>query len=165
MNTFEVTRKIISLGPQYDVVGADGTRALVRGKIIAVTPKLTMTAAGDGPELAVLTGNFLKTKFECTVGGQVLASLAFKMISIKKSFTLTFGGQDLKVEGDIMAFDFHLRDAQGVTLMSLSKQLSLRDKFLVTVQDRMPWQVAVLSAVAVDQKYFSDAPLAAALGD
>jgi uncharacterized protein YxjI len=166
MRTYEVTRRILSFGPQYDVTGDDGTRAVVRGKILAVTPKLTMTAGEDGGvELAKMEGNFLKTKFECSVGGQVLATLAFKVIAIKKSFTVTFGGRDLKVEGDITAFDFLLRDQQGATLMAISKQLSLRDKFQVTVNDPMPWQVAVMAAVAVDQKYFSDAEIAAALTD
>lgn len=118
MGSFVVSRRTVGFGPHYEVVGDDGSQAIVRGRILAVTPRLTMTAGPDGPELASLTGGFLKTRFECTVNGRILATIARR---------------------------------------------TGREGLRVTVADPMPWQAAVMVAVAVDQTILSDAEISAKL--
>jgi hypothetical protein len=40
--------------------------------------------------------------------------------------------------------------------MVIAKQLALRDKFAVTTSGVLPRDVALLTAVAIDQKFFQD---------
>jgi uncharacterized protein YxjI len=156
MHAFQVTRRLLSLGPQYDVVGEDGRHVVVRSRVLSLTPKLTMTAGEAGHELCTIEGNLLKTRFDCKLDGRAVATLGFKIITLEKSFTLTIGGHECKAEGDVPAFDFKLSDQHGGPLMAVSKQCSLRDRFQVCVAEAMPWQVAVMAAVAVDQKYVNE---------
>jgi uncharacterized protein YxjI len=156
MQAFQVTRRLLSFGPQYDVVGEDGRHVVVRGRVLSFTPKLTMTAGEGGHELCTIEGNLLKTRYGCKLDGRPVAALGFKMISFEKTFTLTIGGRECRAEGDVPAFDFKLSDEHGGPLMAVRKQWSLRDRFQVYVADGMPWQVAVMAAVAVDQKYVSE---------
>jgi uncharacterized protein YxjI len=156
MQSFQVTRRLLSFGPQYDVVGEDGRHVVVRAKVLSFTPKLTMTAGEAGHELCTIEGNLLKTRYACKLDGRAVATLGFKMVSFEKTFTLRLGAHECKAEGDVPAFDFKLRDEHGGPLMTVRKQWSLRDRFQVCVAEAMPWQVAVMAAVAVDQKYASE---------
>lgn len=159
MQTFEVTQKILSFGPTYEVrtAGEDPPLATVRGKIVTLSPKLTMVEGAEGLPLAELTANFMKTKFVMKgPGGAEIATLTFPLIALKKSFTLTVGGAEYKAEGGIFGGEFKCVDAQGNAVMVIAKQLSLRDKFAVSTNGVLPRDVALLAAVAIDQKLFQD---------
>jgi uncharacterized protein YxjI len=159
MEKFEVVHKLISVGAQYSV--HDGTTenvvATVRGKVLSLTPKLTMVAGQDGAPVAELSGNLTKTKF--VVAGpdkKEIGALTFPMFQFKKSFTLTVGKTEYKAEGDVMATEFRCNDSAGNPVMVINKQATLRDRFAVSVGGDLPREVALLAAVAIDQRFFSD---------
>jgi uncharacterized protein YxjI len=158
METYEVVQKILSFGPQYEVRAADSPEVLmtIQGKVLSMTPKLTMR---DGErEVATMQGNFMKTKFECfDAEKQPLGTLAFPLIALKKGFTLTVGDATIQADGGFLGGEFECKDANGHTVMKITKQLSLRDKFAVQTSGAVPRDVALLAAVAIDQKFFQDA--------
>jgi len=161
METFEVTQKLLSFGPQYEITaqGNPTVLFLVKGKILTMSPKLDMFqgSTGEGAPVASMTANFMKTKFECfDANKQLLGTLSFPMFAFKKGFALSFGGQEFKADGGFFGGEFKCTDAQGNNVMVIAKQLALRDKFAVTTSGVLPRDVALLSAVAIDQKFFQD---------
>ncbi len=160
MKSLEVTQKVLAIGPTYQVrvPGNDQVLWTVKGKLLSATPKLIMTQ-GD-TEVAVMKANFLKTKFEISVGGKVVANLAFPLIAFKKSFTLETNGKTIKAEGGILGRGFEAKSASGQTALAIKKNMSLKDSFQVDLDNaELPDEIAVMAAVAIDQKFFEESPL------
>jgi|SRR5215469_8329769 len=159
MQTFEVVQKLLSFGPSYEIrpTGQTDVAMTVRGKVLTMTPKLTMVAGADGAPVAELTANFMKTKFVVMgTDGKEKGTLQFPLLQFKKSFTITVDGHDFKADGGFFGGEFKCVDAQGNPVLVIAKQLSLRDKFAVTTNGTLPEEVALLSAVAIDQKFFQE---------
>jgi uncharacterized protein YxjI len=161
METFELTQKLLSFGPQYEVrdpmqAGQD-VLVTIKGKVLSATPQLTMVQGSEGPTAASMKGNFLKTKFECfDAQNQPLGTLAFPMIQFKKGFTISSAGHEFKADGGFSGGEFKCTDASGNVVMTIAKQLSLRDKFAITTTGALPRELALLAAVAIDQRFFQD---------
>lgn len=156
MQIYEVTQKILSLGPSYEVraAGEPAPIGTVNGKLLALTPKLTLLDAG-GREIAQMTANFTRTKF--TVSGACDAVLSFPLIALKKGFSLSVGPREYKADGGFFGGAFQVKDAAGNLAFEINKQLSLRDRFQVLVHaDDLPPPVVMMAAVAIDQKYFQE---------
>ena len=157
METYEVVQKILTFGAQYEVRASDRPEVLMTivGKVLSTSPKLTMR---DGErEIATMQGNFMKTKFECfDAENQSLAKLSFPLIALKKGFTITMGDAELKADGGYFAGEFDCKNANGETVLKITKQLALRDKFAVQTNGTLPRDVALLTAVAIDQKFFQE---------
>jgi uncharacterized protein YxjI len=159
METFEVTQKLLSFGPQYEVTsqGSSAVLATVKGKILTASPKLTMFEGSSETEIAFMSANFMKTKFECfDAKKQATGVLAFPMFAFKKGFALTVGGVEYKADGGFFGGEFKCSDPQGNVVFVIAKQLALRDKFAVTTTGVVPRDVALLAAIAIDQKFFTD---------
>jgi uncharacterized protein YxjI len=168
MQTYELTQKILSIGPTYEVrnvapqlgVADDNAPPVVtiKGKLLSATPMLSMNeGAGEGPAVGSMKGNFTRTKFECkTADDRLVGSIQFPMIALKKSFTLLTEGKEYKADGGYLAGEFVCKDDAGNVVMKITKQLSLRDKFRIEADDSIPSQLALLAAVAVDQRFFQD---------
>lgn len=163
MQTYEVTQKILSVGPTYEIRGSavDEIVATVRGKLLTLTPKLTMTSGASDEPIATLSANLMKTKFVMRdAQGNELATLSFPLLQLRKSFCITAGGRDYKAGGGLLVGEFKCVDADGQPVLVIAKQLALRDKFSVTTTGVLPREVALLAAVSVDQKLFQDGGLA-----
>jgi uncharacterized protein YxjI len=159
MQTFELTQRLLSIGPTYEVtaLGQADVLTTIRGKLLTLSPKLTMVEGAAGATVAELTANVFKTKFVMKdASGKEVATLSFPLIQLKKSFVLSAGGQDYKAEGGFLGGEFKCVDAQSNTVMVIAKQASLRDKFAVSTNGALPRDVALLAAVAIDQKLFQD---------
>ena len=158
METYEVVQKILSLGPQYEVRASDRPEVLmtIQGKVLSTSPKLTMKEGER--EIATMQGNFMKTKFECfDADKQPLGTLAFPLIALKRGFTLTVGDAKLEADGGFLGGEIECTNDKGETVIKITKQLALRDKFAVQTTGAVPRDVALLAAVAIDQKFFQDA--------
>jgi len=159
METYELTQKILSFGPSYQVRanGSDQVLWTIKGKLLTATPKLTMVEGTDDGDVAFMKGNFVKTKFDISVAGQGLGALQFPLIALKKSFTLALGDKQFKADGGFLAGTFKCTNAQGEIVLQIAKQLSLKDKFQVSHEpSQIPREVALMAAVAIDQKFFED---------
>ncbi|HEY3358563.1 MAG TPA: hypothetical protein VGQ83_35275 [Polyangia bacterium] len=157
METFEVTRKLFSWGPAYEVrkAGATELHMTVKGKLLTATPKLTMVQGQDGPAIASLSGNFTRTRFEIKDGGEKsVGTLSFPMFALKKGFTLTTGGAEYKASGGFLGAAFGCSDAQGQPAFDVKWEPGWADKFVVSAQQPLPPEVLILATVAVHQKYY-----------
>lgn len=160
MYTYELTHKILSIGAAYEVRDAnDAVVSTIRGKVLSATPQLSMFA-GDSdasPPTAFMKGNFMKTKFDVFDGAeQSIGTLSFPMLALKKTFTLETGGEEYKADGGVLAGAFTCKNARGDVVLTISKELSLRDKFAVATSGAISPQVALLVAVAIDQRFFQE---------
>ena len=159
MERFEVTQKLLTMGPVYEVhaQGRSETIATIRGKVLSATPKLTMVEGKEGADIAYLSGNFMKTKYE--VAGKdrrALATLAFPMLTLKRRFALSVGDKQYKADGGFLGGDFRCTNDAGDAVLVIAKKLALKDSFAVQVAATIPRDVALLCAVAIDQRFFGD---------
>lgn len=160
METYEVVRRVLSWGPQYDVralEGAGGGKPLW-GIKVGFLSKISMVQGDDGPEVAKVSTNFARTKYECLDGkGNVVATLAFPVLALKKTFTITVGERAYKADGGFMGGEFTCKDDGGRVVMTIAKQLSLRDKFKVSIEPAsFPREIALVCAAVIDQRFFQE---------
>lgn len=158
MQRFEVTQKLLALGPTYQVreEGAEHVRMTVKGKLLSATPKLSLVRGEEGDTLATMNGNFWKTKFVVQKNGEDVATMSFPVFQLKKGFTLSIGSRELKADGGLLGAKFTVKDANGQTALEIEKKLSLKDKFEVRAADEIPVEIAAFAAAAIDQRFFQD---------
>ncbi len=159
MQSFEITQKVLAIGPTYQVRTPASSDVLmtVKGKVLTATPKLTMVQGAEGSTVAQMNGNFFKTKFQIFGSDQKeIGSLEFPLIQLKKSFTLRVGATEYKADGGLLGRGFKITNGQGETVLEIQKELALKDKFSVVAGDQIPAEIALLAAVAIDQKFFEN---------
>jgi uncharacterized protein YxjI len=158
MDSYEVTQKLLAFGPQYEVrkPGSDEVLFTVRGKVSIDAPRLAMVeGTGDGPELAWMRGDVTRSDYECfDAEDRSLAALSFPIAGMKRRFTLRIGSVEHTAEGGFLGGTFTCKSQSGETVLTIKKQIALRDKF--RVDSTLPCEVALFAAVAVDQKYFEE---------
>lgn len=159
MEKFEVTQRLLTMGPVYEVRAGGGgdVLATIRGKVLAATPKLTMVEGREGAEIAYLSGNFMKTKYECAgKDRRATATLAFPMLALKRRFVLSVGDKQYKADGGFLGGDFRCTNDAGEPVLVIAKKIALKDSFAVSTAGAVPRDVALLCAVAIDQRFFGD---------
>lgn len=157
MKNLTVTQKILSLGATYKVKDNNTENLLltVKGKIITVTPKLNAYEGESDKIVATVKGNFFGTKFDIYDESETLAaSIKFPFLSFLTKFTLTIGNSEYKASGGILARKFTCIDEAGTEILTVSKQIKLRDQFNVVANDSVDTIIAALSAITIDQRYF-----------
>jgi uncharacterized protein YxjI len=158
MKTFIVTQKILALSATYEVRQTKDSPVLftIKGKIFTFSPFLEMMKGGkDGEKTHVLKGNFFKTKFFITTAdGNAVGDIQFPFFAFLKSFVMNLGGAQYKAKGSLFAWNFSAKDASGKDAFSIQKEFAFRDKFTVTLDDALPMEPIVLSAIAIDQRFF-----------
>jgi VCBS repeat-containing protein len=63
-------------------------------------------------------------------------------------------GKTFEAKGSLTAWKFECKDDDQQIVLTISKEFSFKDKFTVNVNDNIPHEVAILAAVAVDQRFF-----------
>lgn len=157
METFDVTQVIMTVGSTYQVraPGEEKVALTVQGSLMSATPKFQLLTGDDGPELASLTGNFIKTKFQMKGSDkQELGSLSFPAIAFKKTLVLTVGGRGFTADGGLMGETFRCVDNDGKVGIEITKKATFRDRFNVTVHDGVSKEVGILAAVAIHSRFF-----------
>jgi uncharacterized protein YxjI len=158
METFEVTQVVMTVGSTYQVrsPGSEKVVMTVKGTLMSATPKFQLVSDDDGPELAVLTGNFIKTKFHLRgADKQELGSLSFPAIAFKKTLVLTVGARGFTADGGLMGNVFRCVDNDGKVGIEISKKTeTFRDRFTVAVHDGISKEVGVLASVAIHSRFF-----------
>lgn len=159
MQSYTVTQKLISLSATYLVKEgqSDDIIMTIKGKLLSFTPKLEANQGSDGPLVATLVGNFLKTKFDILANGEnLIGSVTFPFFSFLKSYTLHLGEVSYKSKGTLISNTFSCTDENGKEILTVSKDFAFRDKFTISADDSVPKEVAILSAVAIDQRFFQE---------
>jgi hypothetical protein len=157
METFDVTQVVMTVGSTYQVraLGSDAIAMTVKGSLMSPTPKFQLVAGEDGAELATLTGNFIKTKFQMRgADKEELGNLSFPAIAFKKTLVLTVGGRGYTADGGLMGGVFRCIDNDGQMGIEIAKKETFRDRFNVAIDNGVSKEVGVLAAVAIHSRFF-----------
>lgn len=157
MITYAVTQALLSVGTVYHVRKEREEDVLytVRGELMSSTPKFRLVEGDDGRELGALTGNFIKTRYDITDGGsKPVGSLQFPAVAFSKTLTLTVGDDVYEADGGVFRGVFQCKRQDGELMLEIAKELSIRDTFSVKASDAVPYQVSVLSAVAIHSRFY-----------
>jgi uncharacterized protein YxjI len=158
MKTYTLFQKILAIGDTYEVRQGEAKDAVftIKGKVLTFSPSLTlMRGDKDGEKTHQMKGNFIKTKFAITTtsGGEV-GAITFPFFVWKPTFTLTMKGNSYTATGTLFAWNFTCTDSAGKTIFTIQKEFAFRDKFTVSIDESLEQEVALLAAVAIDQRYF-----------
>jgi len=157
VQAYSVTQRLLSLGAVYEVRQEGGNDVIMtaKGKVIAITPSITLVEGSEGAVVATLKGNFLKTVFTAyDANNNVLAVIKFPLIPIFMNFTLTIGETVYKVKRALLSLVFSDGSKEVPANIEISKKVGFKDKFSVVANDSIKKEVAILTAVTVDQKFF-----------
>lgn len=156
MVTYEVTQAFLSVGTVYHVRKPREEDVLytVRGVLMSPTPKFRLVEGDDGKEVGALTGNFIKTKYEINDESKVVGSLVFPAVAFKKTLTLTVGDDVYEADGGVFRGVFQCKRSDGEVMLEIAKELSIRDTFSVKTNAAVPYQVGLLSAVAIHSRFY-----------
>ena len=157
MDTFDVTQVMMTVGSTYQVraPGEEKVVMTVKGSLMSPTPKFQLVLGEEGPELATLTGNFIKTKFQMKgPEKEELGGLSFPAIAFKKTLVLTVGGRGFTADGGLMGGVFRCVDNDGKVGIEISKKETFRDRFNVAVYDGVSKEVGILASVAIHSRFF-----------
>lgn len=156
MVTYQVTQALLTVGTVYHVRRPREEDVLytVRGVLMSPTPKFRLVVGDEGEEVGGLTGNFIKTKYEISDGARMIASLVFPAVAFKKTLTLTVGDDVYEADGGVFRGVFQCKKPDGEIILEIAKELSIRDTFSVKMDDALPLQVGLLSAVAIHSRFY-----------
>jgi uncharacterized protein YxjI len=164
MATFELTQALLTVGTIYHVrkPREDAVLYTVRGVLMSPTPKFRLVEGDDGEEIGVLSGNFIKTKYEIHAAASgdgvlgVIGALVFPAVAFKKTLTLTIGDATYEADGGVFRGVFQCKKTETEeVVLEITKELSIRDTFSVKVKDdEIPFEVGVLSAVAIHSRFY-----------
>jgi uncharacterized protein YxjI len=153
---YEVTQALMSVGTVYHVRKPREEAVLytVRGVLMSATPKFRLVEGDEGKEVGTLTGNFIKTKYEISDETKVVANLTFPAVAFKKTLTLVVGEQTFEADGGVFRGIFQCKTSDGDVRLEIAKELSIRDTFSVKSTEAMPFQIGLLSAVAIHSRFY-----------
>jgi uncharacterized protein YxjI len=156
MTAYEVTQAFLTVGTVYHVrkPREDALLYTIRGELGSPTPSFRLVEGEEGHEVGALTGNFIKTQYEIRRPEGVLGSLVFPAVAFKKTLTLTVGDAVYEADGGVFRGVFQCTRGDGTVVLAIAKELSIRDTFSVRTDDALPFQVALLSAVAIHSRFY-----------
>jgi len=157
MKTFTIIQKILSFGATYKVLpeGSEAMCYIIKGKVFTMAAKLEMRQSDDGEVLKTMKGNFFNTQFTIIdKSGSDDAFIRFPFLSLRAKFSLTIGTDTYNAQGGFSARKFSCEDEAGNVKFTIFKELAFRDKFVVSIDESIPEEIALLTAVAVDQRFF-----------
>ena len=157
MQAYTVTQKLLSLGAVYEVREEGNNEVIMtaKGKVIAITPSITLMEGTEGAVIATLKGNFLKTTFTAfDANNNQIAVIKFPLIPILMNFSLIIGETVYKVKKALLSLTFSDAQKDSPANIEVSKKAGFKDKFNVVANDSIAKEVAILTAVTVDQKFF-----------
>lgn len=160
MESYEVTQALLTAGTVYHVrrPGTEPTLFTVRGELMTTVPKFHLVEGDSGKAIADLTANFIKTKYDIhglTEPRKLLGALVFPAVAFKKTLTLVVGEDEYTADGGVFKGVFQCKSKAGVVVLEIAKELSfIRDTFLLKTDESLPFEVAVLSAVAIHSRFY-----------
>lgn len=156
VDKYEVTQSLTTVGSAYVVTRQRGDDVLysIRGELMSPTPKFHLVRGEEGEKLGELSGNFIKTKYEISKDGKSLASVTFPAVAFKKTLTLVVNGTKFEADGGVFKGVFQCKGTDGVTVLEIAKELSIRDTFVVKSTAALPLEVGLLAAVAIHSRFY-----------
>ena len=148
-----IKNKWISLGGSSTVQDLAGRDVLqVKGKVFSFTrKKVVMTM--DGAELYTVRNKFFslfgRKAFVLDTAGNVVATVRKKILSFHDKYFVESALGEVVITGNIFAFDYHIT-VNGREVGHISRKISLRDSFVLSINDSFDYRLFVALVIAID---------------
>ena len=150
---FIIRNKWISLGGSSYVRDINENDVLkVKGKIFTFTRKKLVQEL-DGTLLYTVRNKFWylfhRQAFVFDPEGNQVGYVKRKIFSLHDHYDCTCKYGDLKIIGNILGFDYHIT-LNGTEIGHISRKISLRDSFVLQVNDDVDWKFFIAFVIAID---------------
>lgn len=148
-----IRNKWVSLGGSSVVKDVNENDVLkVKGKIFTFTRKKFVCDMQDNP-LYIVRNKFwtlfVKKAFILDKDGNQLALIKRKFFSVHDRYFIESSLGSFEIIGNIFGFDYHIKK-DGVEIGHISRKISLRDSFVLSVPDDVDLPFYVAFVIAID---------------
>lgn len=157
MKNYTLKQKILSLGTTYQaaLTGSVGVLMSVKYQIISMLAILEVIEKTEGKVLIKSKSDFLRTKFIISNSeDKETGALIFPIFPFIRAFLLTVGKKSFKAKGVFLSNKFICRDEKGKEIMTITKDMSFKDRIYISIDDNVNMEYGFLTAVVLDQKFF-----------
>ena len=148
-----IKNKWISLGGSSTVQDLSGNDVLqVKGKIFSFTKKKLVQTL-DGVTKFTVRNKFFslfgRKAFVMDVNGNVVATVRRKIFSLHDKYFVESSLGNLEITGNILCFDYRII-LNGNEIGHISRKVSLRDSFVLSIKDSFDYRLFVALVIAID---------------
>lgn len=148
-----IKNKWVSLGGSSVVQDASGNDVMkVKGKVFSLTQKKFVTDLNDNVKYIVRNKFWRLFTYQAYVldpQENVKATLRRKIFSLHDRYFVTSDLGNLEIVGNILQFDYRIL-LDGKEIGHVARKISLRDSFVLTVDDRYDKMFMVALVIAID---------------
>ena len=148
-----IKNKWISLGGSSVVQDLNGNDVMkVKGKIFSFTRKKMLTDLNDNVKYVVRNKFwrlFAYKAFVLDPEGNVKATLRRKIFSLRDRYFVTSDLGELEIVGNILQFNYKII-LNGKGIGHVARRISMRDSFVLTVDDGVDYEFFVALVIAID---------------
>ena len=148
-----IRNKWVSLGGSSTVQDLQGNDVLfVKGKVFSFTRKKFVNDL-NGNNLFVVRNKFWRLfqrkAFVENPQGEIIATVRRKIFSLHDHYFITSSLGDLQIRGNILQFDYRILH-DGKEIGHIARRFSLRDSFVLTIDDKYDYATFVALVIAID---------------
>lgn len=148
-----IKNKWISIGGSSTVQDMGGRDVLcVKGKIFTFTRKKLVTTL-DGRVIFTVRNKFFslfgRKAFVLNTDKQVMATIRRKIFSLHDKYFVESPLGQMEITGNILTFDYKIV-LNGREIGHIARKISLRDSFVLTIDDSFDYRLFVALVIAID---------------
>ena len=148
-----IKNKWVSLGGSSVVQDVNGNDVLkVKGKVFSFTRKKFLTDLQDNVKYVVRNKFwrlFTYQAFVLDAEGNTKAKVRRKFFSLRDHYFVTSDLGNLEIIGNILQFNYRIL-LDGKEIGHVARKISLRDSFVLTVDDDYDYMLMVALVIAID---------------
>ena len=148
-----IRNKWLSLGGSSVIQDVNGNDVMkVKGKVFSFTSKKTLTDMGDNVKYVVRNKFwrlFTYRAFVLDAAGNVKATVRRKIFSFHDRYFVTSDLGDMEITGNIFQFNYKIT-LNGQEIGHVARKISLRDSFVLTIDDNFDPMFMAALVIAVD---------------
>lgn len=143
----------LSLGGSSTVQDMNGKNVLrVKGKVFSFTRKKFLTTLGNR-RLYTIRNKFFslfgRTAFVLDGSGKEVAIVRRKILSLDDKYLVESNLGVMEITGNVLGYDYHIC-LGGMEIGHIERKLSLRDSFVLDINDRFDCRFFVALVIAID---------------
>ena len=148
-----IKNKWVSLGGASVVQDLDGKDVLkVAGKVFSLRRKKKIMTLAD-EHLYTVSNKFFsflgRTAFVYDADGKKIATIRKKLLSLGDKYRIESFLGNIEINGNILGFDYHVL-VDGKEVGHISRKISLRDSFVLDIDDSFDYRLFVALVIAID---------------
>lgn len=148
-----IKNKWISLGGSSTVTDLSGRDVLkVKGKIFSFTRKKFVTDLSENRLYTVRNKFFSlfgRKAFVIDPSGNKIVTVRKKLLSFRDKYFIESTLGDLVIDGNILGFNYNIT-LNGRSIGHISRRVSLRDSFVLSIDDRFDYALFTALVIAID---------------